>query len=84
MIQSTVPPAQVNSGRLHATISEFWYVPEEHGEIWLKDAASEKATSPDPETPMDIAPGMACQYRSVPADRDLIFICEAMPLRPGG
>src|SRR5678809_234138 len=37
MIHSTVPPHQVNKATVHATVSEFWYVLEGHGEIWRDD-----------------------------------------------
>ncbi|MBP9040250.1 MAG: hypothetical protein KBF64_00595 [Anaerolineaceae bacterium] len=33
MIHSTLPPCQVNRATVHATVSEFWYVPEGYGEI---------------------------------------------------
>jgi hypothetical protein len=34
MIHCTVPPHQANRATVHATVSEFWYVLEGHGEIW--------------------------------------------------
>jgi len=34
MIHSTVPPHQINKATVNATVSEFWYVLEGHGEIW--------------------------------------------------
>jgi mannose-6-phosphate isomerase-like protein (cupin superfamily) len=35
-IHGTVPPHQVNKATVHATVTEFWYVLEGHGEI-LRD-----------------------------------------------
>jgi mannose-6-phosphate isomerase-like protein (cupin superfamily) len=37
MIHCTVPPHQTNRATVHATVSEFWYVLEGHGEIWRDD-----------------------------------------------
>lgn len=58
MIHSTVPPHQINKATVHATVSEFWYVLEGHGEIW-RDDGKERATSPFlfPGTSIDIPVG---------------------------
>lgn len=78
MIHSTVPPHQVNRATVHATISEFWYVLEGHGEIWRDDGEESSITDLPPGTAIDIPVGTAFQYRNV-ADEDLKFICIAMP-----
>src|SRR5678815_5786018 len=35
MIHSTVPPGQVNRATVHATVSEFWYVPVSYTHLTL-------------------------------------------------
>jgi mannose-6-phosphate isomerase-like protein (cupin superfamily) len=82
MIHSTVPPHQVNKATVHATVSEFWYVLEGHGEIWRDDGVESCITVLVPGTSIDIPAGTAFQYRNV-SDVDLKFICIAMPPWPG-
>ena len=82
MIHSTVPPHQVNRATVHATVSEFWYVLEGHGEIWRDDGMESDVTDLLPGTSIDIPVGMSFQYRNV-ADVDLAFICISMPPWPG-
>jgi mannose-6-phosphate isomerase-like protein (cupin superfamily) len=82
MIHSTVPPRQVNRGTLHATVSEFWYVLEGHGEIWRDDGTHSSITELVPGTSIDIPVGTSFQSRNV-SDAELKFICIAMPPWPG-
>src|SRR5512141_3190669 len=82
MIHSTVPPRQTNRATVHATVSEFWYVLEGHGEIWRDDGVESSVTVLVPGTSIDIPVGMAFQYRNV-SDTDLKFICITMPPWPG-
>ena len=82
MIHSTVPPQQVNKATIHATVSEFWYVLEGHGEIWRDDGIENNITVLTPGTSIDIPAGTAFQYRNV-SDIDLKFICISMPPWPG-
>ena len=82
MIHSTVPPHQVNRATVHATVSEFWYVLEGHGEIWRDDGMESDVTDLLPGTSIDIPVGTSFQYRNV-ADVDLAFICISMPPWPG-
>jgi mannose-6-phosphate isomerase-like protein (cupin superfamily) len=82
MIHSTVPPYQVNKATVHATVHEFWYVLEGHGEIWRDDGSESCVTNLVPGTSLDIPKGTTFQYRNV-ADSDLKFICVAMPPWPG-
>jgi mannose-6-phosphate isomerase-like protein (cupin superfamily) len=82
MIHSTVPPHQINRGTVHATVSEFWYVLEGHGEIWRDDGTESSVTELVPGTSIDIPVGTAFQYRNA-AEVDLKFICIAMPPWPG-
>ena len=82
MIHSTVPAHQVNKATVHATVSEFWYVLEGHGEVWRDDGVENGITALDPGTAIDIPVGTAFQYRNV-SDADLKFICIAMPPWPG-
>jgi len=82
MIHSTVPPHQVNRATVHATVSEFWYVLDGHGEIWRDDGVESRITALAPGTAIDIPVGTAFQYRNV-SDEDLAFICIAMPPWPG-
>ncbi len=82
MIHSTVPPHQVNRATVHATVSEFWYVLEGHGEIWRDDGMENDVTDLLPGTSIDIPVGTSFQYRNV-ADVDLAFICISMPPWPG-
>ena len=82
MIHSTVPSRQVNKATVHATVSEFWYVLEGHGEIWRDNGAENHVTILVPGTAIDIPVGTAFQYRNV-SDVDLKFICIAMPPWPG-
>jgi mannose-6-phosphate isomerase-like protein (cupin superfamily) len=82
MIHSTVPPYQVNKATIRATVSEFWYVLEGHGEIWRDDDIESNITVLIPGTSIDIPVGTAFQYRNV-SDVDLKFICITMPPWPG-
>jgi mannose-6-phosphate isomerase-like protein (cupin superfamily) len=82
MIHSTVPPHQINRATVHATVSEFWYVLEGHGEIWRKFGTESSVTDLLPGTSIEIPVGTAFQYRNV-VDVDLKFICIAMPPWPG-
>jgi len=82
MIHSTVPPQQINRATVHATVSEFWYVLEGHGEIWRDDGSKSYVTILVPGTAIDIPVGTAFQYRNV-SDVDLTFICITMPRWPG-
>jgi mannose-6-phosphate isomerase-like protein (cupin superfamily) len=82
MIHSTVPPRQVNRATVHATVSEFWYVLEGHGEIWRNNGVESFVTMLIPGTAIDIPVGTAFQYRNI-SDTDLKFICVTMPRWPG-
>jgi mannose-6-phosphate isomerase-like protein (cupin superfamily) len=82
MIHSTVPPNQINRATVHATVSEFWYVLEGHGEIWRDNGQESSVTDLLPGTSIEIPVGTAFQYRNV-ADFDLKFICISMPPWPG-
>lgn len=82
MIHSTVPPHQVNKATVHATVSEFWYVLEGHGQIWRDDGVESGVADLVPGTAIDIPVGTVFQYRNV-SDADLKFICIAMPSWPG-
>jgi len=82
MIHSTVPAHQINKATVHATVSEFWYVLEGHGEIWRDDGSDNRVTALLPGTSIDIPVGTRFQYRNV-SDRDLKFICVTMPRWPG-
>jgi mannose-6-phosphate isomerase-like protein (cupin superfamily) len=82
MIHSTVPPHQINQATVHATVNEFWYVLEGHGEIWRDDGQESNVTVLVPGISIDIPVGTAFQYRNV-SDIDLKFICITMPPWPG-
>lgn len=82
MIHSTVPPHQINRATVHATVSEFWYVLEGHGEIWRDNGSESNVTTLVEGTSIDIPVGTAFQYRNV-SDVDLKFICITMPPWPG-
>ena len=82
MIHSTVPPHQINRATVHATVSEFWYILEGHGQIWRDDGETSTTTELLPGTAIDIPVGTAFQYRNV-SDVDLKFICISMPPWPG-
>jgi mannose-6-phosphate isomerase-like protein (cupin superfamily) len=82
MIHSTVPPGQTNRAVVHATVSEFWYILEGHGEIWRKDHEQERVTTLVPGVSIDIPVGTAFQYRNVATD-PFKFICVTMPKWPG-
>ena len=82
MIHSTVPRHQVNKATVHATVSEFWYILEGHGEIWRDDGVESSITALVPGISIDIPVGTAFQYRNV-SDVDLKLICVAMPPWPG-
>jgi len=81
MIHSTVPPFQINKPVVHATVNEFWYVLEGHGEIWRDDGSEEIITTLVPGTSIDIPQGTSFQYRNV-SNEDLKFICITMPPWP--
>ncbi|MBT8101261.1 MAG: cupin domain-containing protein [Gammaproteobacteria bacterium] len=82
MIHGTVPPRQVNRATVHATVSEFWYVLEGHGEIWRDDGVSSDVTELRPGTSIDIPVGTSFQYRNV-SETELKFICVTIPQWPG-
>jgi len=82
IIHSTVPPHQINKATVHATVSEFWYILEGHGEIWRDDGKDSSITDLIPGTSIDIPVGTAFQYRNI-SDVDLKFICVTMPRWPG-
>ena len=82
MIHSTVPPHQINRATVHASVNEFWYVLEGHGEIWREDGSECCVTELLPGTSIDIPKGTAFQYRNV-SEVELKFICIAMPPWPG-
>ncbi len=82
MIHSTVPPYQINRATVHATVSEFWYILEGHGEIWRDDGIEHGVTTLVPGVAIDIPVGTAFQYRNV-SDVPLKFICITMPPWPG-
>lgn len=82
MIHSTVPPYQINKATVHATVSEYWYILEGHGEIWRDRGSEHGVTVLVPGTAIDIPVGTAFQYRNV-SDVDLKFICISMPHWPG-
>jgi mannose-6-phosphate isomerase-like protein (cupin superfamily) len=82
MIHSTVPPDQVNKATVHATVSEFWFILEGHGEIWRDNGVESCIADLVPGTSIDIPVGTAFQYRNI-SDVDLKFICIAMPPWPG-
>ena len=82
MIHSTVPPYQVNKATVHATVSEFWYILEGHGEIWRDDGKESCITVLVPGTSIDIPAGTTFQYRNT-SEMELKFICIAMPPWPG-
>ena len=78
MIHSTVPVGQTNRAVVHATVNEFWYVLEGHGEIWRRDLAEERVTALIPGVSIDIPAGTSFQYRNIGA-APLRFICVTMP-----
>ena len=57
MIHSTVPAHQTNKATVHATVSEFWYVLEGHGEIWRDDSKESSITVLVPGTSIDVPVG---------------------------
>lgn len=82
MIHSTVPPHQINKATVHATVSEFWYILEGHGQIWRDDGNESGVTDLIPGTAIDIPVGTKFQYRNI-SDDELRFICISMPRWPG-
>jgi mannose-6-phosphate isomerase-like protein (cupin superfamily) len=82
IIHSTVPPHQTNRATVHATLGEFWFVLERHGEIWRDDGVESCITELVPGTAIDIPVCTAFQYRNV-SDQELKLICIAMPPWPG-
>jgi mannose-6-phosphate isomerase-like protein (cupin superfamily) len=78
MIHSTVPGGQTNRAVVHATVNEFWYILEGHGEIWRRDHEQERVTTLVPGVAIDIPVGTAFQYRNV-GTGPLRFICVTMP-----
>jgi mannose-6-phosphate isomerase-like protein (cupin superfamily) len=82
MIHSTVPPHQINRATVHATVDEFWYILEGHGQIWRDSGSESSVTELIPGTSINIPAGTAFQYRNV-SNSDLRFICIAMPPWPG-
>jgi len=82
MIHSTVPPHQINRATIHATVDEFWYILEGHGEIWRDNGTESSITALVTGTSIHIPAGTAFQYRNI-SITDLKFICIAMPPWPG-
>jgi mannose-6-phosphate isomerase-like protein (cupin superfamily) len=82
MIHSTVPPHQTNRATVHATVDEFWYVLEGHGEIWRDDGRESGVAVLAPGVSIDIPAGTAFRCRNL-SDAELKFICIAMPPWPG-
>ena len=82
MIQSTVPPGQVNRATVHATVSEFWHVLSGEGQIWRRDSAGEEVVVLETGVSIDIPVGTAFQYRCT-GDIPLQFLCISMPRWPG-
>jgi len=82
MIHSMVPPRQVNQATVHATVSEFWYILDGHGQIWRDNGGDSCIVDLLPGTAIDIPVGTAFQYRNI-SDSVLKFICVAMPPWPG-
>lgn len=82
MIHSTVPPNQTNRATVHATVSEFWFVLDGHGQIWRDDGIDSMITDLLPGISIDIPVGTKFQYRNV-SDQELKFICITMPPWPG-
>ena len=82
MTHCTLPPHQVNKAIVHATVSEFWYVLEGHGEIWRDDGTESGITALVPGTSIDIPVGTSFQYRNV-SGGEFKFICVTMPPWPG-
>ncbi len=82
MIHSTVPAHQVNRATVHATVSEFWYILEGHGQIWRDDGVESGIVELLPGPAIDIPVGTKFQYRNV-GEAELKFICVAMPRWPG-
>lgn len=82
MIHSTVPPHQINKATVHATVSEFWYILEGHGQIWRDDGEESCVVDLLPGVSVDVPVGTAFQYRNV-SDTELKFICISMPRWPG-
>ena len=82
MIHSTVPPHQINKATVHATVSEFWYVLDGHGEIWRDNGSESSVTTLIEGVSIDIPVGTAFQYRNI-SDVDLKFICITVPPWPG-
>ena len=78
MIHSTVPPHQVNRATVHATVSEYWFVLEGHGQIWRDNGVISEVTDLLPGTSIDIPVGTSFQYRNV-SDSCLKFICITIP-----
>lgn len=78
MIHATVAAGQTNRAVVHATVNEFWYILEGHGEIWRRDREQERVTTLVPGVAIDIPVGTAFQYRNVGTD-PLRFICVTMP-----
>ena len=70
MIDSTVPPYQINRATVHATVSEFWYVLEGQGEIWRDDGKESSVTVLVSGTSIDIPAGTA--FRSTGFPRPLL------------
>jgi mannose-6-phosphate isomerase-like protein (cupin superfamily) len=82
MIHSTVPPYQVNRGSVHATVNEFWFVLEGHGQIWRDNGSESSITDLVPGIAIDIPVGTKFQYRNI-SEKELKFICISMPPWPG-
>ncbi|MBK5108769.1 MAG: cupin domain-containing protein [Anaerolineales bacterium] len=72
----------MNKATIHATVHEFWYVLEGHGEIWRDNGHESRVTDLVPGTSLDIPARTAFQYRNI-SNSEMKFICIAMPPWPG-
>ena len=82
MIHGTVAPRQANRATVHATVNEFWYVLDGRGKVWRDNGVESCVTVLVPGTSIDIPASTPFQYRNL-SDKELKFICIAMPPWPG-
>jgi mannose-6-phosphate isomerase-like protein (cupin superfamily) len=54
-----MPPHQTNRATVHATVGEFWFVLEGHGETWRDDGVTSGVTDLVPGIAIDIPVGTA-------------------------
>ncbi len=69
MIHSTVPPHQTNRATVHATVSEFWFILEGHGEA----SVEERVIPLKKGTALTVPAGKTHGYRN-PGSGDLLLI----------